>query len=1250
MLGVQLLVSQELLQHAHVHTRFDPPRGLAGRCGGLRVVSRQQGSNLDELFITAYAPQATDDLPQRNAFFLAILEMMQAVPRRTRIWLLGDFNGHVGSDLQSAAVGRHTAGNTNNNGFSLVHACDANSLVLSNTFFGGGNTWWSPDGQTAHCLDFIAIPADCRSRVKKFQVNNILGRRWQMSLVRDHWPVELTVQLVQPWQRLPLPFQPTRWNKHALQTALEDPGVGNAFLQDLQHAWAPLRLQFSFVSNTAELEAHWNKVRNTMHAVAAAHFGMRPAQRSMKLLPATFDLLRAKRHQQHALLAHFSHWETLQPSQTLRWFFSAWILTVQHMCATRRAAAAVKHDNALWDRRLEARLCSAESHHDAREAWSVCRQLAGHGPGRIIDRAAPAAQYITEQQWLQHMGDLWGAWRCFPEVVLSGVQQPTPFFEPLLEGEEGRAQFFAAAKSQKRFRATPQGAIPAELWQLLLDKRELAGPSQSWAPEATMEVFEAFQRFGYNPQPWCDGQGCPLPKPGGLPGPAGQRLINLLDPGGKLFYKALLGLARDVPADHQYGYAAKRSRRDAILQVEAWLDRLRKNKLSTATTLYDLTKAFDTLNMPSIAQTIQQGPYPPLAMHLLLDLHHRLRIRLTLQDGADPQVKLESGVLQGGGTGPRLFREAFDDCVSTWIQNVQQEITVLYQGQRHFPGVAAYADDLIRICSGRNLIELQNKSREQTASLQQLLTPKGLKLNSNKGETLLQFSGKGAYNAAKAAFSGDWRGYPLRLTVKYLGSRLQDNGGLEMELQKRIASAKASFAKFVTFFRRCRVPLRRKAAVFRAVVNETLLSALEVRPLSPSDEHKLEQARGLLLRRLFGRDGFGVVSGDPVHRSVTLESLRQRAGISTVSSDLKVRRLLWLRSALLAESHGQTRLELATLFGDSPDLGPSVNGESGAPTTTAPRFLHILHRDLASFWADFPGFRGNWKILFLNLPCSSICALRTPDVPEAPEEAADQPAEAPVDLVQEIRCDQCGAGPWKSERALRSHKIQKHNVRHRVQSRQCPLCNRVFTTKTAAQRHFDNSSCGTLVCNHGHGGALEGQRRKEAALAPAQVPAVPAAPPQQARLDRFFAVRNGPRLSAARRQPDGNEASEEGQRPRDGHSLGGAGASRASSSRASGAASESLPASRQSRPISERTRRLVYSHVAVGQRQRTGQDFAGAHGNVEEQASASGSAASSRACPPHGGRSSGQMVDELRGSTPSHAQVREAARADEPTS
>lgn len=98
------------------------------------------------------------------------------------------------------------------------------------------------------------------------------------------------------------------------------------------------------------------------------------------------------------------------------------------------------------------------------------------------------------------------------------------------------------------------------------------------------------------------------------------------------------------------------------------------------------------------------------------------------------------------------------------------------------------------------------------------------------------------------------------------------------------------------------------------MVNESLLSALEVRAITRADEHHLEQARGLLLRRLFGRDGFGAVPDNNQHRSVTLSSLRTRPHLATISSELCVRCLLWLRSSLLPEQQGQVRLELATLF------------------------------------------------------------------------------------------------------------------------------------------------------------------------------------------------------------------------------------------------------------------------------------------------------------------------------------------------
>ena len=328
--------------------------------------------------------------------------------------------------------------------------------------------------------------------------------------------------------------------------------------------------------------------------------------------------------------------------------------------------------------------------HDSRTAWGFCTQLAGHGTGRAGRRAPPAAQLTSERQWEAHMVKIWGAER-HQAAVVDRLAGPRRIYDDIpLHGANGLRQLWLAAKSQKRFKATPAGALPAELWPLLLGPDTLTG-------HLSMQIFEQVQRLGCNPQSWWDGQGCVLPKPGGVPGPDGQRIINLLDPAGKLFHKALLAFGADSPADHQYGYVAHRSRRDAILQVEAWLDRLRANKISTATTLFDLTKAFDTLKQPFIAEAIQIQRFPDAAGELFLDLRERLRISLPLQEG---------GVLQGGGTGPRFFRVAYDDCITEWkAQGLLDlvDLTVEYNEAFHQPGIAAYADDLVRVTTGDSL-------------------------------------------------------------------------------------------------------------------------------------------------------------------------------------------------------------------------------------------------------------------------------------------------------------------------------------------------------------------------------------------------------------------------------------------------------------------------------------------------------------------------------------------------------------------
>ena len=143
-----------------------------------------------------------------------------------------------------------------------------------------------------------------------------------------------------------------------------------------------------------------------------------------------------------------------------------------------------------------------------------------------------------------------------------------------------------------------------------------------------------------------------------------------------------------------------------------------------------------------------------------------------------------------------------------------------------------------------------------------------------------------------------------------------------------------------------------------------------------------------------------------------------------------------------------------------------------------------------------------------------------------PAANSEQPGNAMADgnhVVQEepqrhaeelniIRCNECGAGPWSSRRALRAHQIRKHGYRHALQAAACPNCGRQFTTKSAARRHVQHQSCHKPVNNHGHAGAIAGQliARTHAA---AKAQATPLSPVRAQASERsiadFFARRNG---------------------------------------------------------------------------------------------------------------------------------------------
>ena len=309
-------------------------------------------------------------------------------------------------------------------------------------------------------------------------------------------------------------------------------------------------------------------------------------------------------------------------------------------------------------------------------------------------------------------------------------------------------------------------------------------------------------------------------------------------------------------------------------------------------------------------------------------------------------------------------------------------------------------------------------------------------------------------------------------------------------------------------------------------MNETLLSALEVRVLPSSAVDRLESARGLLLRRLFGKNGYGKVAGQTQPVSVTISMLRARCGLASVITELRVRRLLWLRASLAAESAGEIRLELAALFGKFPWQAQEPVAPSGCLTDAAPAFLHVLLDDLRAICSGFSGFSPGWKAAVLAISTAEIQALRTCDLEcpihgdkhvdchpsphgEGPVEtavASEMPTSTPravldvqgevvslavlgdgrtpegtilpADWLQGVFCGDCASGPWHSFRAFASHVMRKHKVKSSIQSKARAYCDREFTSITACRRHMKNRSCGSIVCNHGHAGAIAGEREQ----------------------------------------------------------------------------------------------------------------------------------------------------------------------------
>ena len=136
-----------------------------------RTISvRFQGKLFNIMVIQVYAPTSNAEEAEVEWFYEDLQDLLELTPKNDALFIIGDWNGKVGSQQTSGVTGKAGLGVQNEAGQRLTEFCQENALVIANTLFQQHKrrlyTWTSPDGQHPNQIDYILCSQRWRSSIQ----------------------------------------------------------------------------------------------------------------------------------------------------------------------------------------------------------------------------------------------------------------------------------------------------------------------------------------------------------------------------------------------------------------------------------------------------------------------------------------------------------------------------------------------------------------------------------------------------------------------------------------------------------------------------------------------------------------------------------------------------------------------------------------------------------------------------------------------------------------------------------------------------------------------------------------------------------------------------------------------------------------------------------------------------------------------------------------------------------------------------
>ena len=473
-----------------------------------------------------------------------------------------------------------------------------------------------------------------------------------------------------------------------------------------------------------------------------------------------------------------------------------------------------------------------------------------------------------------------------------------------------------ALKRMKGGKAMGPDCIPIEVWKGLGDIAIV------WLTK----LFNLIFRANKMPEEWRRSILVPIFKnKGDVQSCTNYRGIKLMSHTMKLWERVIEHRLRRMTSvtKNQFGFMPGRSTMEAIFLVRQLMERYREQKKDLHMVFIDLEKAYDKIPRNVMWWALEKHKVPAKYITLIKDMYNNVVTSVRTSDVDTDDFPIKIGLHQGSALSPYLFALVMD------------EVTRGIQGD--IPWCMLFADDVVLVDDSRTGVNRKLELWRQT------LESKGFRLSRTKTEYMM--CGFSTTSCEEEEVSLDGQVVPRKDTFRYLGSMLQEDGGIDEDVNHRIKAGWMKWRQASGILCDKRVPQKLKGKFYRTAVRPAMLYGAECWPTKRRHVQQLGVAEMRMLRWMCGHTRKDRVRNDDI---------RDRVGVAPIEEKLVQHRLRWF-------GHIQRRPPEAPVHSGRLKRAENVKRGRGRPILT---WEESVKRDLKDWSIDkeLAMDRGAWKL------------------------------------------------------------------------------------------------------------------------------------------------------------------------------------------------------------------------------------------------------------------------------------------------